>query len=153
MECLFPLNDIENDDTIHKSIRDYVKENPQTADDMPLTASEVNDVINSLPSNKSPGWDQINNEIIKNVHKLEPNLLLNLFNKCLHFEYFSKIWKISVINILLKSSEKPEQEIKSYRPISLLCVVAKVLEKLVINRINYHMYSNNLLSELQFGFT
>jgi ribonuclease HI len=153
MECLFPLDDIENDDTTHKSIRDFVKESPQTADDMPFTASEVNDVINSLPSNKSPGWDQINNEIIKNVQKLEPNLFLNLFNKCLHFGYFPKIWKISVIKILLKSSEKPKQEIKSYRPISLLCVVAKVLEKLVINRINYHMYSNNLLSELQFGFT
>ncbi len=76
MECLFPLNDIENSDTIHKSIHDYVKESPQTADDMPFTASEVNDVINSLPSNKSPGWDQINNEINKNVHKLEPNLFI-----------------------------------------------------------------------------
>ncbi len=66
---------------------------------------------------------------------------------------FPKIWKILVIKILLKSSDKPKNDIKSYRMISLLCVMAKVLEKLVINRNNYHLYSINLLSGKQFGFS
>jgi hypothetical protein len=42
---------------------------------------------------------------------------------------------------------------KSYRPISLLAVFAKVLEKLLTNRVNYYLRSNNLLSEQQYGFT
>jgi len=38
-----------------------------------------------------------------------------------------------------------------YRPISLLNIGGKVLEKLLINRINHHMYKNNLMTDIQFG--
>jgi hypothetical protein len=40
-----------------------------------------------------------------------------------------------------------------YRPISLLNIRDKVLEKLLINRINHYMYKHNLLTDKQFGFT
>jgi len=40
-----------------------------------------------------------------------------------------------------------------YRPISLLNIGGKVLEKLLINRINNHMYKNELLTDSQYGFT
>jgi len=40
-----------------------------------------------------------------------------------------------------------------YRPISLLNIGGKVLEKLLINRINHHMYKNELLTDSQYGFT
>jgi hypothetical protein len=39
-----------------------------------------------------------------------------------------------------------------YRPISLLNIGGKVLEKLLINRINHHMYKNELWIERQYGF-
>ena len=40
-----------------------------------------------------------------------------------------------------------------YHPISLLHIGGKVLEKLLINRINHHMYKNELLPDSQYGFT
>jgi hypothetical protein len=40
-----------------------------------------------------------------------------------------------------------------YRPISLLNIEGKVLEKLPINRINHHVYNNELLTDRQYGFT
>ena len=40
-----------------------------------------------------------------------------------------------------------------YRQISLLKIGGKVLEKFIINRINHHMYKNNLMTDRQFGFT
>jgi hypothetical protein len=43
--------------------------------------------------------------------------------------------------------------IGSYRPISLLPVIGKVLEKLLINRINWHIRKNNTQSSKKFGFT
>ena len=39
-----------------------------------------------------------------------------------------------------------------YRPISLLNIGGKVLEKHLINKINHHMYKNNLMTNRQFGF-
>ena len=47
---------------------------------------------------------------------------------------------------------KPKHETASYRLISLLPLFGKILEKLIINRINYHLYSNNHFSSNQFGF-
>ncbi len=65
------------------------------------TLNELNEIVNNLKPNKSPGWDSINNEILKNVYSIEPDLLLLLFNKCLDLDYFPKIWKISVLKTLL----------------------------------------------------
>jgi hypothetical protein len=52
----------------------------------------------------------------------------------------------------MKSEDKPKHEITSYRFISLLCVFAKIFEKLLIDRINWFLNINNSLSENQFGF-
>ena len=41
---------------------------------------------------------------------------------------------------------------KSYRPVSLLSVVSKVLEKLVNNRIVDHVEKSGLFSDFQYGF-
>ena len=42
---------------------------------------------------------------------------------------------------------------KNYRPVSLLSVVSKVLEKLVSNKIVVHLEKCDLLSDFQYGFT
>jgi hypothetical protein len=39
-----------------------------------------------------------------------------------------------------------------YRPISLVNIGGKVLEKILINRINHHMYKNELLTDNHYGF-
>jgi len=44
-------------------------------------------------------------------------------------------------------------EPSKYRPISLLNMGGKVLEELLINRINHHMYKNELLIDSKYGFT
>jgi hypothetical protein len=43
-------------------------------------------------------------------------------------------------------------ELSKFRPISLINVGGKVLEKIIINRIMHHAYSNNLLNHNQIGF-
>ena len=43
--------------------------------------------------------------------------------------------------------------VRTYRPMNLLNMGAKVLEKLLINRINHQMYKHDILTDRQFGFT
>jgi hypothetical protein len=66
---------------------------------------------------------------------------------------FPDSWKISVVKILEKSGKEDYREPKAYRPISLLPVFAKVLEKLLITRITYYLENKGLLNKRQYGFT
>lgn len=54
---------------------------------------------------------------------------------------------------MLKSEEKSKHLTSSYCPISLLPVIGKTLEKFIINRINFYLHTNNLLSKKQFSLT
>jgi hypothetical protein len=52
----------------------------------------------------------------------------------------------------VKPGKEGLNEVYKYRPISLLNIGGKVLEKLLIDRINHHLYSNSLLNKNQYGF-
>ena len=47
---------------------------------------------------------------------------------------------------------KPPSEISSYRPISLLGILSKLLEKFLLNRLKLIIARNNLMPSHQFGF-
>jgi hypothetical protein len=101
-------------------LRQEMNENIETENDLNFKISEFRQIINNLKKNKAPGWDQMNDQIIRAIFKTNPEFFLKLFNTCLEFSYFPKIWKISIIRITLKSKDKPKEEITSYRLISLL---------------------------------
>ena len=63
-----------------------------------------------------------------------------------------EVEKIKIIPITKPGKENSSQ-VSKFRPISLINVGGKVLEKLLINRIMHHIYSNNLMNPNQFGFT
>jgi hypothetical protein len=60
-------------------------------------------------------------------------------------------WKVSQIVTILKPG-KPAEDVKSYRPISLLPVLSKVFEKLFTTRIHPILQSTQLIPDHQFGF-
>jgi hypothetical protein len=149
---LLPDDNSSNDNECHKLLRLQMTEEIETENDEEFTFAEINEIINNLKPNKTPGFDQFNQQIVKVIFETSPEFIVNLFNKCLQLNYFPNIWKISIIKPILKSEQKPKHETSSYRLISLLPLFGKILEKLLINRINYHLYSNNHLSSNQFGF-
>ena len=65
------------------------------------------------------------------------------------------LWDTVAVLIMTTTVSGKEtcDDISKYRPISLINTAAKVLEKLLINRIMYHMYSNNVMNNNQYGFT
>ena len=59
-------------------------------------------------------------------------------------------WKYHSITPIYKSGDK--SNVMNYRPISLLCIVSKVLEHLVYNKVSTFIINNNILCHQQFGF-
>lgn len=121
------------------------------ANDPPFTANEVNRVISSFGNRKAPGTDRMNTKMIKEWNTADPHTILNIANQMLQTETFPEQYKTFRI-ILLKKRPLPIPLIDQCRPIGLGCILGKVLEKLLINRIYYHAVSNSYLTEAQHGF-
>jgi hypothetical protein len=64
-----------------------------------------------------------------------------------------KKWKTTKIIPITKPGKENIKDVSKYRPISLINVGGKVLEKIFINRIMHYIYNNNLLNQNQYGFT
>ncbi|CAN0606060.1 unnamed protein product, partial [Ectocarpus sp. 12 AP-2014] len=101
----------------------------------------------------SPGPDALSAKIISHVFNIYPNLLKHLYNKCLDFASFPERWKTSVVKIIPKCFTV-EPTAKSFRPISLLNVLGKILEKLIYDRLLFwtHNSPTTTISTRQYGF-
>jgi len=75
-----------------------------------------------------------------------------VYNKCLKGGCFPKQWNKSSIVPIIKQGKEDIRDASKYRPISLLKVVGKVLDKLMINRILHHVHSSAGLNSNQYGF-
>ncbi|GBN82892.1 hypothetical protein AVEN_15940-1 [Araneus ventricosus] len=82
-----------------------------------FSQQEIDDILKNIPNGKAPGYDGIDNIIVKAIFNSFPSLLLDFFNKCLELKCFSDPLKIGLV-ILFHKTGKEEQNIKSYRPIS-----------------------------------
>ena len=64
-----------------------------------------------------------------------------------------KNWKTAKIIPIIKPGKEDSLDPSKYRPISMLKVECKVLEKLMINRIMHHVHKISFLNDNQFGVT
>jgi len=115
-----------------------------------ITETELNRTLLHIKST-SPGEDQIHYHLLKNLPRQYKELLLNLYNYSFRESHIPPTWKKACIIPILKPGKMPHLT-TSYRPISLLSCVGKVLEKIVADRLTYVLESNNAFSSTQAGF-
>ena len=77
-----------------------------------------------------------------------PNL--HLFSLCFEQGVHPSDWKTA--NVVPVHKRKSRTDMKNYRPVSLLSVMSKVMEKVIKTSIMNYMEKGNLLSAHQFGF-
>ena len=139
-------------DKKHPKLQEKIS-NDETNTFTPITIQEVSQIINWMANDKAPGVDGFTPQIIKKaLHKiLLP--MTKLYNSLLRIQYFPDIWKEGFAIFIPKpNAEEKTKTVKDFRPITLLNVLGKVFEKLVINRINKYLYSNNKMNNRQDGF-
>lgn len=112
----------------------------------------MKDTIKTIDHKKTSVEDGITSKILLwNVESL-PQTLTSIYNGCLKNACFPKRWKKARIIPIIKPGKEEILNPSKFRPISLLNVGGKVLEKLLINRINHYLYTNTLLNDNQYGF-
>lgn len=116
-----------------------------------ITQIEIYRIINNLKPFKSPGPDTIQNILLKKLPPSAINWLTHTINACIKLSYWPTSFKTAKIVPILKSG-KPPSDAHSYRPISLLNSLGKILEKLIYSRLIDHIEDKQLLPDFQFGF-
>ena len=114
-----------------------------------ITEDEVLDVINQC-ENKSTGPQSIPVNLLKLIPDLIITPLCNIIHKSFSTGIFPDALKISKV-IPIHKGESTE-ELNNYRPISLLSIFDKIMEKLMHKRLYNFLNSQNILFENQFGF-
>ena len=117
---------------------------------LPTDKTEIRALIMNLPAKTSSGFDEISNNLLKNLSPSLLNPLERIFNKSLNDGVFPELMKKADISPLFKS--KLENDANNYRPISLLLTISKVLEKIVYQRTYTFLESTRQIYNSQYGF-
>ena len=65
---------------------------------------------------------------------------------------FPSAFKKAVVTLLLKKTTLDANDINNYRPVSNLCFVSKIIEKVVAVRFSKHLTDNDLYEQMQFAY-
>jgi len=100
---------------------------------------------------KAPEFDLITGEVLQQLPRKAIVKITNLINAVFRLKYVPRLWKVAEV-IMIPKSGKPPREAASYRPISLLPVMSKLFEKLLIKRLKPIIDGKNLNPNHQFAF-
>ena len=118
--------------------------------DVSISDEKILNIIRSLNPNKAHGWDDISVRMIKICDDALLLPLSIIFESCMSQGVFPEVWKqANVVPIHKKNSKNLKQ---NYRPISLLPIFGKILEKLIFDSLYQHLNMNSLLNPNQSGF-
>jgi hypothetical protein len=116
--------------------------------DIVLTEDEVHKELTKLNPSKAQGPDNLPTQVLKEcAQELTPSIT-TLFNSTLENGTVPHAWKTANVTPIHKKGDK--HNANNYRPISLLPVISKVLERCIYNKIIDHLIPK--LTNLQHGF-
>jgi hypothetical protein len=116
-----------------------------------VNANTVVDAIHQLPS-KSSTTDPMHTSLLKMCASILAPFITRLFNLSISSGVFPNSWKQAIITPILKKGCRDACDPKSYRPISNLTVLSKLLEKLVSFQMRKFLKLNDLMPSKQSAY-
>ena len=122
------------------------------SDTDPLTGAvsdaEVKAALRGCRGTSAPGPDGIPYSVLKKVPQCTFDSLVDLYTACLAVGYFPRAWK-SAIGVMLPKPDKDSKVVTNYRPISLLNVIGKLFEKVIVTRLHTHFSDTSFFNSYQ----
>ena len=115
----------------------------------PVTPQECMTVIHGLKNSKSP-IDALPVDLFKIASEIFSEILADLTNKCFISGVFPDPLKIACVTPVHKKGDT--KLMSNYRPISVVHYLCKIIEKLILKRLNSFLLKFQILHNDQFGF-
>ncbi len=115
-----------------------------------ITERELIKIIDSLQPKASCGFDLLSNKMLKKEKLQFTKLTLTLINETIINGTFPEVLKTAKVIPIFKKGDK--QNLNNYRPISLLPVLSKIVEKIMNKQITDKLDEYKLIDENQYGF-
>ena len=106
--------------------------------------------MSKFKTSKGFGVDNISSFFLKKGMPILASSLSQLFNLSISIGQFPDSWKVAMVAPIYKDG--PTDDRSNYRPISVLPVVARLVEKLIYEQLYSYLNENNLLFSGQSGF-
>ena len=107
----------------------------ETAMVTPISPEEVDAALKNMKCGKAPGYDNIHPEFLKNLGPRARKWLSIFLTRIISEKNLPKSWRIAKTVAIPKPGKDPKIA-SSYRPISLLSMCYKLLERIILHRIS-----------------
>jgi ribonuclease P/MRP protein subunit RPP40 len=111
---------------------------------------EVEKKLRNIKASGAPGPDKLWSKVLHDMADVLAGPLTIIFGKLMEEGRVPMIWRMANVCPIFKKGAKGDPA--NYRPVSLTCVVGKVMESLIRDKIVEHLERNNLIRPSQHGF-
>ena len=167
---IFKISDAENQnsDQNHETmVTDYLDEHQQQTQPYPfadlsrldennyltkpVSRYDIISTIKDFKNNKAPGESGINKILLIQLPHSAIDGLKDIINQSISMGYFSIVLKNGILILIPKSGKDPKNPI-NYRPIMLLEIPGKIIERIINKRLHKLCERNNIFHKDQHGF-
>ena len=118
--------------------------------DIKISESGIVHLLKNLNPKKAAGPDRIKPVVLQELREELAPIVKVLFERSLDSGAVPLIWNSAYVSPIFKKGEKSAAA--NYRPISLTCILCKVMEHIITSNVVKHVDSNGLMYDLQHGF-
>ena len=156
-------NDKEKSDILNRQFQSVFTQEPKTdvlptpgdpsfpkINELNINPEGVLKLLQGINTNKASGPDNIPCRILKELSNEIAPCIATFFTQTMSIGSLPHEWGQANICPIFKKGNR--NEAANYRPVSLTCVLCKIMEHIVCKHIRNHLDKHNILSPLQHGF-
>lgn len=149
----FPGDPQIGDNAAHRNLRQTAADaRGSEIRDKHITANEIRRALRGMNPKKAPGHDGITADAVLHAFEAREQIFVRLFNDCLEAGAFPRVWKTQSVRFIPKPGKTERTDVRSFRPISLLPVTGKVLDKVMTWRVQNLIDQGGGFNNNQYGF-
>ena len=107
-----------------------------------INRENVQKKLKNLNPNKSPDPDKLHSRILKELYSVLDKPLAILFQNTLKKGKLPDEWKHAIVTAIFKKGD--QRKPKNYRPVSLTCIICKIIESIIKDKIMEHILKTTI---------